>query len=107
MAEPVLEREGASLKLSGPITLNTVTRLLARGRAVLEQLPPAATLDLSGATRVDSAGVAMLVAFWRQRAQRGHHLAFTGIPDGLRPLLQMYDLESVFDPPGREPGVGS
>lgn len=103
MAEPVLEQEGASLKLSGPITLSTVTALMARGRAVLEQLPPEATLDLSGATRVDSAGVAMLIAFWRQREQRGHHLAFTGIPDDLRPLLQMYDLESVFDPPPTPP----
>ena len=96
MAEATLVVDGSTLRLSGPVTLNTAGPLTARGRALLTGFPAEATLDLSKVTRVDSAGVAMLVEFWRLREREGGRLEFVSIPAELRPLLQLYDLEAVF-----------
>jgi len=98
VADAALVRDGSTLRLSGPVTLNTVTPLTAQGRELLLELPAAATLDLSRVTRVDSAGVAMLVEFWRLRERLGRGLEFASIPTELRPLLQLYDLEDMFVP---------
>ncbi|TVP88158.1 MAG: STAS domain-containing protein [Thioalkalivibrio sp.] len=96
MAEPSLVLDGAVLRLAGPVTLNTVAPLMARGRGLLAALPEAGTLDLSGVTRIDSAGAAMLVEFWRQRERSGASLGFAAIPEDLQPLLELYALEPVF-----------
>jgi len=96
VADAALVLDGSTLKLSGPITLNTAGPLTVQGRSLLARLPPEATLDLSQVTRVDSAGVAMLVEFWRLREGVGGRLEFVSIPAELQPLLQLYDLEAVF-----------
>jgi phospholipid transport system transporter-binding protein len=98
VADPGLVLDGSTLRLSGPVTLNTVAPLTTRGRELLAGLPSAATLDLSRVTRVDSAGVAMLVEFWRLRSRKGGVLEFVSIPADLQPLLQLYDLETMFVP---------
>jgi len=99
VADPALTLDGAVLRLSGPVTLNTVAPLVARGRGLLPQLPEQATLDLSGVTRIDSAGVAMLVELWRLREREGRRLGFAAIPAELTPFLQLYALEPVFGLP--------
>jgi len=76
VADPTLALDGAVLRLSGPVTLNTVAPLMARGHGLLPRLPEQATLDLSGVTRIDSAGVAMLVELWRLREREGRRLGF-------------------------------
>lgn len=96
MADPALVLDGAELRLSGPVTLNTVALLLARGRDLLTRLPERATLDLSGVTRIDSAGVAMLVEFWRLREREGMRLELAAVPPELQPFLRLYALEPVF-----------
>lgn len=96
MADATLVLDGSTLRLSGPVTLNTAVPLMAQGRPLLARLPPEATLDLSKVTRVDSAGVALLVEFWRLREREGARLEFVSIPAELQPLLQLYDLEAVF-----------
>lgn len=95
MADPVLTREGQVLRFAGPLTLSTVASLLTRGRQLLGDLPGNVTLDLSEVTRVDSAGVALLVELWRLREQTGGSLGFAGIPGALAPLLQLYDLDGL------------
>ncbi len=102
VADPTLALDGAVLRLSGPVTLNTVAPLLVRGRGLLPQLPEEATLDLSGVTRIDSAGVAMLVELWRQRERQGTRLGFAAIPAELKPFLQLYALEPVFGLPASD-----
>lgn len=95
MAEATLVLDGPVMRVTGPITFNTVRPLLARGRELLSGMPPAGTLDLSTVSRVDSAGVALLVEFWRLRVLQGARLGFTGIPPELMPLLQLYRLDAV------------
>jgi phospholipid transport system transporter-binding protein len=96
VADPGLTWDGASLRFTGPVTFATVAALMARGRDILAGLPPSAAVDLSGVTRVDSAGVAMLVELWRLRAADGCSLRLESVPDDLRPLLQLYGLGELF-----------
>ncbi|WP_025367587.1 STAS domain-containing protein [Thioalkalivibrio paradoxus] len=98
MADASLVLEGSTLRFSGPLTFATVAALMTRGQELLPRLPASAELDLSGATRVDSAGVALLVEFWRQRERVGGRLVWTAVPEGLRPLLVLYHLESLLEP---------
>ena len=96
VADPALVLDGSVLRLSGPVTLTTVTPLMVSARRLLPGLPEAVTLDLSGVTRIDSAGVAMLVEVWRLRERAGARLDFSAIPAELQPFLQLYSLEPVF-----------
>lgn len=96
MADPALVLDGSVLRLSGPVTLHTVTPLVTQARRLLARHPHMATLDLSGVTRIDSAGVALLVEVWRLRERTGGRLEFASLPDDLQPFLQLYSLEPVF-----------
>lgn len=93
MADPALSVDGERLRLSGPITFTTAAALFARARQLLPGLPPSGVLDLEGATRVDSAGVALLVEFMRLRAEAGADLRLESVPGDVLPLLELYGLQ--------------
>jgi phospholipid transport system transporter-binding protein len=95
MADPLVSLEGSFLRVSGPITFATVAGLLVKARPMLARLPPEAAVDLSGATRIDSAGVAMLVELFRSHARAGGRLYLETVPNELRPLLELYRLDGI------------
>lgn len=95
VADPILSLEGSTLRVSGPITFSTVAGVLSDARPLLSRLPPTSSVDLSGATRIDSAGVALLVEFCRLHDHAGGQLRLEAVPDELRPLLELYRLEGV------------
>jgi len=84
-----------TLAPDGPVTLATVNRLLST-------LPSASrdqsfVLDLSRAGPFDSSALA-LVATMKSRATRhGADFKLLYIPDALRPLAQIYDLEEFIE----------
>ena len=95
VADPLLSLEGSTLRVSGSITFATVAGVLSRARPLLARLPPVATMDLSGATRIDSAGAALLVEFCRLHDRAGGRLHLETVPDELQPLLELYRLEDI------------
>lgn len=56
-----------------------------------------ATLDLAGAADADSAGVAMLLALRRGAQVNGARLRFVNLPERLRRLLRLYQVEDLLD----------
>lgn len=52
-------------------------------------------VDLADVTEVDSAGVAMLLAWQREAAVRGGTLALTHIPPALASLARLYGVDSL------------
>lgn len=50
------------------------------------------TLDLGAVSRSDSAGLALLVEWWKQARQRGIALRFSRLPDQLREIARISDL---------------
>ena len=75
----------------GPLTLATVKRSLASfsvspGKQSL-------ILDLSRAGPFDSSVLAFIVTLKRRAAQRGVSFSLKNVPDSIRSLAEIYDLE--------------
>lgn len=66
---------------------------LPRGDA----LAGAASLDLSGVTHADSAGLAFLLELRRRARDQGRELRFTGAPAQLRQLADFFGLTSALE----------
>ncbi|MFP4080998.1 MAG: lipid asymmetry maintenance protein MlaB [Ectothiorhodospira sp.] len=96
-----LEEDPDGLRLVGPLTRGTVPDLwsLAPGRLHTGGTP--CRVDLSGVTRADSAGVALLVAWMGRRGGR-EGLVFSGVPEQMRPLIRLSDLEGVLPEEGAQ-----
>jgi phospholipid transport system transporter-binding protein len=75
------------------ITNENAAALLERGLAAVRDGD--VTFDLSGVGAVDSAAVALLLAWQREAAARGTRLVLTGVPEGLAGLAQLYGVQSL------------
>lgn len=107
MADAMLSLDGTTLRLTGPLTFKSVPALEERLQALLPRLPTVTVLDLQAVSRVDSAGMALLVEFWRRCCAGGGQLNLAAMPAALQPLLHLYGLESMLtmaqDPPASSP----
>ena len=81
------------LKLSGPLTLAEVGGLLDDGRAQIAQ--GLQVLDLSAVTQVDSAALALLLAWLRSAREAGRSFSIVGAPPALQSLASLYDVDSI------------
>mgnify|MGYP006292551633 CR=1 FL=1 len=80
--------------LHGPVTFDTVPRLWPRGLALSSQ-GGAVQVDLAKVQSIDSAGLALLLA-WRGRAQsKGGHLDYRNVPARLLALADLTDSREV------------
>lgn len=84
--------QDSTISLSGTINNTTVPSLLQQ----IDTLPDKMmVLDLSGVQVVDSAAVSLLLSL---RRKRGHQIRIAGLPDNLRALIQLYDLDDLLCP---------
>jgi phospholipid transport system transporter-binding protein len=58
-------------------------------------LPASGVVDLAGVSRVDSAGVALLLAWKRRAAAEASALLFTGLPPSMASLAQLYGVQEL------------
>jgi phospholipid transport system transporter-binding protein len=92
--------EDASMRVAGRRGFSEATAALARSGELLEANGAAAgrqdlKVDIAGLEGVDSATLAVLLA-WSARARaRGITLGFTGVPAGLRALARLCDAERL------------
>lgn len=77
--------------LSGELSFATVSGHLAQASALIA----APTLDLSGVTRCDSAGIAFLLELQRRAQAANRPLTFTGASPQLQELAQSYGLSGI------------
>ncbi|MDR3213263.1 MAG: STAS domain-containing protein [Azoarcus sp.] len=78
------------VKLEGELTLHTVA-------ASLERPIPAGdfALDLSGVTRVDSAALALLLAWLRRAKASGSKIELRVLPGALDALARLYGIDPL------------
>lgn len=84
--------------ISGALSFDTVIELLSQGTSLLEKgllEQGDTTIDLTGVTQADSAGLALLIEWLRQARQRGGRLRYTGVPRQLQALAGISDVESL------------
>jgi phospholipid transport system transporter-binding protein len=93
---------GGTLALTGELTLAQVGPWRERGRRMLAAAAAGGTalrIDLAGVTRVDSAGLALLVD-WLAWAGGAHcSLAFEAVPPALHALARLSGLEQLLAAP--------
>ena len=90
VAELGIHQTSDMIALTGELVVSTVAQLWPRLNAALAH---AHTIDLDGVSRLDSAGLAMLVALISTaRSSYGKSIALCGSPTGLDGLLAAYRL---------------
>ncbi|WP_205066544.1 lipid asymmetry maintenance protein MlaB [Pantoea coffeiphila] len=80
------------LRLSGELERETLLPLWQQRDQLMQQ---AEVIDVSSLDRVDSAGLALLVHLRQIALQNGKTPHFTGIPDKLRSLITLYNLQEI------------
>jgi len=94
----VIARNGATLTLSGPVTLENVGDVLEEG---LQQIREGVrTVDLGGVTELDSSLLAMLLAWLRAARQRESEIAFVNLPQGLETIARLYGVDGLLPSAG-------
>jgi len=83
--------------LSGELGFAQVPAALAAARAAIDQDTGSGPLelDLSGVTRVDSAGLALLLELARRARERGRELRCVRAPEQLRRLAEFFGISSL------------
>jgi phospholipid transport system transporter-binding protein len=89
----VIRREGRRLVVSGPVTLANVAKLLEEGRQHLAE--GAGTVDLGEVTQMDSALLALSLAWLRDAHAANRELTFVNPPEALQTLSRLYGVETL------------
>ena len=86
-----------SVSLQGRITINNANEMRGTLSGALRPPPPKLTVDLSGVTYMDTSGLATLMETMRIARQQGTRLVLSGIQNQPGYLLQVTDLDHVFE----------
>lgn len=89
--------DAAHVRVSGALGFSEAGSALRRGEELFsEQAAPAAVeIDVSGLGRVDSATLAVLLAWAARAASKGMRLRFNGVSADLRALAHLCDAEPL------------
>jgi phospholipid transport system transporter-binding protein len=89
----MIRREGPRMVVSGPVTLGNAAALLEEGRRHLAD--GVQTADLGEVSEMDSALLALLLAWMREARQRERPLAFTNLPASLLTIARLYGVDRL------------
>ncbi|MGC2518773.1 MAG: STAS domain-containing protein [Burkholderiales bacterium] len=89
----MIRREGESLILEGPVTLDTVPGLVGAAREHLRQ--GARVVDFRGVTEVDSAAVALAIDWLRFAAGNNSELRLENLPVAMQNLAKLYGVSEL------------
>ncbi|MCY0965560.1 STAS domain-containing protein [Parathalassolituus penaei] len=82
--------------LSGDLLADTVVPVLEAGRDLIARSGGQWTVNMSAVERVSSVGVALLLDWIRTAEKAGVTLRIEALPDHLRPIIQVSDLDELF-----------
>ena len=91
----VIEHAGADLRLAGELDHAGVSRALVESRNWLADGQGSLRVDLSGVSRSESAGVALLLEWLRQARRQNRKIEFLNPPAQMRSLLRFFEVESL------------
>jgi phospholipid transport system transporter-binding protein len=87
---------GGRFRVAGTLDFDTVPGVWEQSRAALDDAAHI-SIDLGGVTEVDSAGLALVIEWLRTVRGRGAQLTFAGVPDKLRALARISEVEDLMD----------
>jgi phospholipid transport system transporter-binding protein len=89
----VIRREGRRITISGPVTLANAARVLEEGRQHFAE--GVRTVDMGEVTELDSALLALALAWLRDAREARRELSFANVPEALQTLSQLYGVENL------------
>jgi phospholipid transport system transporter-binding protein len=94
LAGGVIQADGPGrFRMRGAATMPTVAALRSAGLTAFAASRGDITIDLGALTRVDGAGLALLIDWLAWAGQVGRALRFTALPESLRALARLSDVE--------------
>ncbi len=93
-----------TLPLAGALTMETVNKLFREFTPLWREGGGPTAIDLSGAERIDSAGLALLLEWQAQARNRGQALALQNPPDDLLTLAALCEANDLLGLASSEPG---
>jgi phospholipid transport system transporter-binding protein len=95
MVDAMLETAGEGRwRLSGDVGFKTVSRLLKESHAGFFDADEI-EVDLSGVTRADSAGLALLVEWLRTAERGGRPISFVNMPAQMQSIARICGLDEI------------
>jgi phospholipid transport system transporter-binding protein len=91
----MIDRQGPRMALSGPVTLANAAAVLEEGRRHVQD--GVERIDLGGVTEMDSALLALLLAWLREAKSRDRALALDNPPPALRTIARLYGVDTLLD----------
>ena len=96
----MIRRDGRRMLLSGPVTLANVAEVLLEGKQHLDEGrrrhdESVRVVDLGGVTEMDSALLALLLAWLRDAQSRDCPLEFANLPESLRTIARLYGVDGL------------
>ena len=90
----IRQSEPGRLEVEGELVFASVGRLLQDSEPLLAGSGPL-VIDLGGVEGSDSAGLALLLEWLDRGRARGRRIRFRGLPDPLRRIARLSNLESL------------
>lgn len=94
------EAHPGTYRLSGRLGFDTASALLAQGMAVFGKAPASGplVLDLSEVSRVDSAGLALLIEWVKMARRREQPMVFRNVPEQLVAMAAVVGVDRILFP---------
>jgi phospholipid transport system transporter-binding protein len=89
----VIRREGACIRVSGAVTLANVAGLLEEGRHHLGE--GVRSVDFGEVTEMDSAALALCLAWLRDAKASGAAITFSNLPESLQTIARLYGVHDL------------
>ena len=90
----MIRREGRRITVSGPVTLANAALVLDEGRRHFAE--GVRTVDLGEVTELDSALLALALAWLREARAAKREIAFANLPEAMQTLARLYGVEDFF-----------
>ncbi len=89
----MITHDGDRLLLQGPVTIATVSALLAQACTLIAT--GVTVLDFKGVTEVDSAAVALALECIREARRRDIVLSLANLPEAMQHLAELYGVSEL------------
>ena len=89
----MIRREGRKMTVSGPVTLANAAALLDEGRRHLAE--GVRSVDLGEVTELDSALLALALAWLREARAAKREVAFANPPEAMQTLARLYGVDEL------------
>lgn len=88
-------RDDGSYVLRGELGFATVTALLKHAGEMFGSGADPITVDLDGVSRADSAGLSLLIEWWRQARVQGKSIRYINLPEQMLAMAELGGLDDI------------